>query len=130
HELVAGFLLSEGVIHSRADLGTIAHCGRPGDEGYGNVIDVSPAPGVTLDPESLRGNRRGTLTTAACGVCGRVTIEDLLERMGKLEDDARFDAGMIAHLTDRLREQQPAFARTGGLHAAAIVSAGGDFQVT
>ncbi|HEV8245110.1 MAG TPA: formate dehydrogenase accessory sulfurtransferase FdhD, partial [Polyangiaceae bacterium] len=130
HELVAGFLLSEGLIRSRADLGGIAHCGRPGEEGYGNVIEVTPAPGATLDPESMRGSRRGTLTTAACGVCGRVTIADLLERMGKLEDDARFDRTLIAHLTERLREQQPAFARTGGLHAAAIVSASGEFQVT
>ena len=46
HELVAGFLLAEGLIHSRDALGGISHCGRLGDEGAGNTIDVLPAPGV------------------------------------------------------------------------------------
>ncbi len=129
HELVAGFLLAEGLIRSRADLGTIAHCGRPGDEGYGNVIDVTPAPGVVLDFDTLRGARRGTLTTAACGVCGRTTIDDLVKRLAPLDEQVTLARSLIAGLGDELRARQPAFARTGGLHAAAVVDRQREFVV-
>ncbi len=129
HELVAGFLLSEGLIRSRDDLGGIAHCGRLGDEGYGNVIDVTPAAGTSLDIEQLRGARRGTLTTAACGVCGRTTIDDLAQRLGPVDDDSTFERALLGTLAEQLRSRQPAFARTGGLHAAAIIDRTGEFVV-
>ena len=48
HALAAGFLLSEGIIRSVDDLGTLSHCGRTDQEGYGNALDVLPAPGVQL----------------------------------------------------------------------------------
>ena len=73
HELAAGLLLSEGLIASRADLGTMSHCGRVDSEEYGNVLDVVGAPGVVLEvPES--GGRRLPMT-ASCGICGRQTRE-------------------------------------------------------
>ena len=45
--LAIGFLFAEGVVRSLADVGTVAHCGRPGEEGFGNVIDVTAGPGVS-----------------------------------------------------------------------------------
>jgi FdhD protein len=128
HELVAGFLLAEGLVRGRDDLGSVAHCGRPGDEGYGNVIDVSAAPGSVLDGDAGR-SRRGTLTTAACGVCGRTTIADLVARLGPPAAAARFDRALLLTLTDRLRAEQPNFARTGGLHAAAVADVRGNLLV-
>src|SRR4051812_12194634 len=35
HFLAAGFLHGEGIIRGLADLGRVAHCGRPTDPGYG-----------------------------------------------------------------------------------------------
>ena len=128
-ELALGFLHAEGVIRSIDDVGSVAHCGRPGEEGFGNVIDVLPGPGVVLAPERVEGTRRGTLTSAACGVCGRLTIEDLVGRCrpvgqnGMAEgrsDDARITAEALAHLIGSMREQQALFTRTGGVHAAAL----------
>ena len=83
--LAIGFLFAEGVVRSLADVGTVAHCGRPGEEGFGNVIDVTAGPGVSLDAGRLEGTRRGTLTTASCGICGRRSIDDLIERVGPSE---------------------------------------------
>jgi FdhD protein len=123
-ELALGFLFAEGVIASRDDVGSAAHCGVPGEEGHGNVIDVLPAPGRAFDLERTGAARRGTPTTAACGVCGRRSIDDLVARCGALADAARFARGALAGLADRLRAEQPGFARTGGLHAAGL--AGGD----
>jgi FdhD protein len=119
-ELTAGFLLAERLIRSQSELGSIVHCGRLGHEGYGNVIDVVPAPGVVLDVDALAGARRGTLTTAACGVCGRRMVEDLVENLAPPAPSAPFEPGFIRRLPDELRRKQPNFERTGGLHAAGI----------
>lgn len=116
HELVAGFLLAEGLIRSRADLGGIAHCGRP--ESVGNSIDVLPGPGTAFDLDSVE-RRRGTLVSSACGVCGRKLIDDLLKDRTPPRP-ATFERGFIAGLTEALRSRQPSFDRTGGLHAAGI----------
>jgi FdhD protein len=120
HELVAGFLLAEGLIRSRADLGTVTHCGHLGAEGFGNTIDALPAPGSVLDIEALGHTRRGTLTTSSCGMCGRTMISDLLTRLTPAPPCAPFSRSFIATLTSALRTKQPAFERTGGLHAAGI----------
>jgi len=122
-ELALGFLHAEGVIRALDDVGSVAHCGRPGDEGFGNVIDVLPGAGVVLAPERVAGTRRGTLTTAACGVCGRLTIEDLIARCAPVADDARIEATALARFIRSMRDRQALFARTGGVHAAALFAA-------
>src|SRR5437660_4372776 len=107
-ELAIGFLFAEGVIASRADVGSVSHCGRPDQEGYGNTIDVVPGAGVSLDIEKLSLTRRGTLTTAACGVCGRRSVDDVIARCAPLPV-ARGAIAPAAILTavEELRSRQP-----------------------
>ena len=121
-QLAAGFLFAEGIVRSVDDLGTISHCGRVGDEGYGNVLDVIPAPGVKLDLERVQATRRGTLTTAACGVCGRRSVDDLLALVPELPVWERVPRELVVRAPDLLRAAQLTFARTGGTHAAAILA--------
>ncbi len=125
HALAAGFLLAEGIIRSVDDLGTLSHCGRTDQEGYGNALDVLPAPGVQLVWERVTASRRGTLTSAACGVCGRERIDDLLARIEPLGEMPPVDAALVASGPDRLRAAQQAFDRTGGTHAAMVLAADG-----
>ena len=73
--------------------------------------------------------KRGTLSSASCGVCGRDDIEDLVERLGPLNVDTRYARSVLSNVMQRLPEHQPSFARTGGLHAAALVSAQGQFLI-
>jgi FdhD protein len=120
-ELAVGFLFAEGVIGSRDDVGRVAHCGRPDQEGYGNTIDVAPGPGVSLDIDRVAATRRGTLTTSACGMCGRRSVDDVLERCPRLSPGPQFAVQPIAEAMEKLRTMQPNFARTGGIHAAAIL---------
>lgn len=123
--LAVGFLFAEGIIGALEDLGGVAHCGRLGDDGYGNTLDVLLAPGVALAPALLEGTRRGTLTTASCGVCGRRSIDDLLARVGALETDLTIDRALLASAPGLLAHHQPRFARTGGVHAAAAITSEG-----
>ncbi len=124
--LAVGFLFAEGIVRSAADLGTVAHCGRPGDEGYGNVIDVTPAAGARLPLERADAARRGTLTTAACGVCGRRQIDDLLARVPTLTvAPGVVSAKLLLEAPGRLAALQQNFSRTGGVHAAVALAPDG-----
>ncbi len=125
-ELALGFLLAEGIIAGGADVGAAAHCGRPGEEGYGNVIDVRSAAGTHIDPERILEGRRWVEGTSACGVCGRRSIDGLLARARPADPAARVAPELVARAVAALRGIQPVFAATGGLHAAALVSAAGE----
>jgi FdhD protein len=124
-DLVLGFLYAEGIISSAADIGSIAHCGRPGQEGYGNVVEVTPAPGTALAYERVQAARRGTLTTSACGVCGRRTVEDLMASCERLADGPSLPPERVALAVEGLCEAQGVFARTGGTHGSAAYDACG-----
>jgi FdhD protein len=131
-ELAAGFLVSEAVIRSPADITEIklcdgTSCGHAGHAGMGNIADVTLTPGVAVTP----GARRGFLTTSACGICGKTSIEDIcvLPHAPLAADTARFAPDLLAALPGRLRDAQRVFSRTGGLHAAALFTAGGELIV-
>ncbi len=128
-ELAAGFLVSEAVIRSPADIAEIklcdgTACGHADHDGMGNIADVTLTPGVTVPP----GARRNFLTTSACGICGKTSIEDIcvLPHAPLAADTAQFAPDMLAVLPDRLREAQRVFSRTGGLHAAGLFRADGE----
>jgi FdhD protein len=132
-ELAAGFLASEAIIRSPADIAEIklcdgtacGHADNGADHtGMGNIADVTLARGVIVTP----GARRSFLTTSACGICGKTSVEDIcvLPHAPLAADTTRFAPDMLATLPDRLRDAQRVFSRTGGLHAAGLFTAGGE----
>ena len=130
-ELVLGFLFAEGIIRSADDVLALAPCGRTGDEGRENTLEVTLAPGIVLPGDDGPFARRGTITTSACGVCGRRSIDDLLTRFTPLEDGVEtLSHATLARVAAGLRERQPIFARTGGCHAAALTRFSGEHVVT
>jgi FdhD protein len=125
-ELALGFLYAEGVIGSIDDVGSAAHCGRIGEEGFGNVIDVLPAPGTALAPERIMGARRGTVVSSSCGVCGRLSVDDLAARCQRIEDGSTLEVATLLQIVAALRPDQRIFARTGGVHAAGLFDLAGN----
>jgi FdhD protein len=84
------------------------------------------------DPRGVAGARvvkRGTLSSASCGVCGRDDVDELVARLKPVAADTRFERSVLAGAMQRLPEHQPSFARTGGLHAAALITQQGEFSV-
>ena len=131
-ELAAGFLAGEAVIRSAADINEIklcdgTSCGHHDHDQMGNIADVTLAPGITVAAAA----RRSFMTTSACGICGKTSIQDICALPEKaLDADAtRFAPAVLAALPDQLREAQRAFSRTGGLHAAALFTAEGKLLV-
>ncbi len=115
-ELTLGFLAAEGVVRCRDDVAglreTAAACADQPD-----TVEVTLAPGVTLDWTRLE---RHFAATAACGLCGRAHLEALRAGLTPQPLGRRIDAAALAALPERLRRDQIAFAATGGLHAAAL----------
>src|SRR4029077_16888341 len=72
---------------------------------------------------------RNLYASSSCGVCGKATIENALACAPPIRDPARFDAVLFPPLPERLAAAQPGFARTGGLHAAALFDRNGTLLV-
>lgn len=122
-ELVLGFLLTERIVAGPSDVVAVRHCSLARDpEVADNVVRATLAPGVSVDLEALR---RNLYASASCGVCGKASIESVMETAPPLEDDASFPRDFFAALPRRLREGQAVFEETGGLHAAALFSSDG-----
>ncbi len=75
---------------------------------------------VDLDLDRAAFAGRGLLSSAACGVCGRVAIADLELRAQEVSADTAIAHGVIATLPELLRGAQSVFASTGGLHGAGL----------
>jgi FdhD protein len=120
-DLALGFLFAEGILAGAADVSSVSHCGRPGDEGWGNVVDVRSAAGMHLDPERLLDGHRVAPISSACGVCGRRAIEGLAARIRPVAPERRVDPALLVAAVAAISRSQPAFVRTGGLHAAVLV---------
>ncbi|HEY5018315.1 MAG TPA: formate dehydrogenase accessory sulfurtransferase FdhD [Streptosporangiaceae bacterium] len=133
-ELAAGFLVGEAIVAATDDIAgmkicdgtTCGHLDHTDGE-IGNVVDVALAPGVTVSPAA----RRSFLTTSACGVCGKTSIDDIcvLPKAPLDADTTVFSPAVIASMPDRLREAQRVFSSTGGLHAAGLFTASGELLV-
>lgn len=124
-DLALGFLFAEGIVAGPEDVGAATHCGRPGDEGYGNVLDVRSAGGVTIDPDRILEGKRFLPVGSACGVCGRRSIDQVLLRVPKVAPGAPVPRALVRAAMEALHRSQPVFARTGGLHGALAVDRGG-----
>ena len=112
-EMVLGFLFAEGLISQASDAEVRI-------EPRGNLARVRLRSGRCA-PSLARATRRGTITTSACGVCGRTSVQDLIARVGHARDAAPISAAVIARAPRILRGAQPSFGKTGGLHAAAAL---------
>ena len=124
-ELAAGFALTEGVVETPEGIGTIRHCEDAPGAGK-NVVDIGLAPGVRFDSERLR---RSLMASAACGLCGRASLEALASQARPSGSRVRVTRPLLADLPRRLAEAQGVFRRTGALHAAALFTADGTLLV-
>ena len=113
-ELALGFLYGEGLIDGPRGAGLT-------DDLANNVVEV--AGPLTGDP----GTRR-FYTTSSCGVCGKGALEEVAVHSAPVRDGPVLRRELAAALPARL--EQPAFVRTGGVHATGLFTAGGELLVS
>jgi FdhD protein len=120
-DLVAGFLVSEGVVWRRDQIASIAYGPGVGADGRASydVVEVTLAPGVPPPHPSVE---RNVYTSSSCGICGTASIEAVTRtsRFDVAGDDACVALGQLLALPELLREGQRVFDRTGGVHAAGL----------
>src|SRR5262245_54051845 len=79
-ELAAGFLMSEQILASSTEVAAMRYCPDHDGRETSNVLNVwLNGEAVTRAQHALAGRRHVT-ANSACGVCGRRSIDDLLDR--------------------------------------------------
>jgi FdhD protein len=132
-ELAAGFLFGEGVITGGGQVDSIRHepCSEAtspetlaaGQVGGGDRVLVTLHDGA--DVAGVERAQRHFRATAACGVCGKESLDDLDQALPAIE--ARdCPTQLLASLPDRMRPHQPLFDATGGIHAAGLFTLKGE----
>ena len=115
-DLIAGFLLTEGIIRRREDIVEIAPCPHPNAERPGNIVNVTLAQEVEVDFAQLR---RHLVASSSCGVCSKASIAAVRRTFPAISSALRVPASVLHALPARLRAAQETFDQTGGLHASA-----------
>src|SRR5205814_8730438 len=113
-ELAAGFLLTEGLITSRAQITKIEP--NPRNQS-GNVLGVFLAPEVAIDFARLT---RHVFASSSCGLCGKATIQAVHQHFKPVKSKWTVSGKVLLDLPSQLRDAQETFGRTGGLHAAGV----------
>jgi FdhD protein len=154
-ELAAGFLVTEGLVHTAGDLVDIRHClhcslsvregsGRRrevNEAGPGGGVsrtrpELSPSEGNAIDvrlrkPESLDLKKltRHVFTSSSCGICSKASIEAVRQQFAPVEDSCTVEPQVLLELPHALAPAQETFKRTGGLHACALFDLTGKLLV-
>lgn len=124
-ELVAGFLYGEGLIDALEDLTEVRD---PSATGVENRAEFRLRPDLDL---AARRSARSFPATSACGLCGKTAIEQVFVRGIPVLDrkTPRVARSVLEALPERMRRAQRGFAKTGGLHAAALFGSAGELVV-
>ncbi|GHF30035.1 FdhD protein [Deinococcus metalli] len=117
-ELLLGWLVAEGLLPTGFTL---------------NDDPENPNVWHLHSPEHARlaAGARLAVSSSACGVCGSGSVEQLLARAAPPTWTALpIPVRVLTGLPTSLRERQPGFGATGGLHGAALVVPGGQLVCT
>ncbi len=129
-DLVAGFLLAEGILCRPEHLVAMRYClgtDEDGNQTY-NVIEVQLGFGAV--PPDLSA-ARNVVTSSACGICGTNSIDEVRKKsFFTLEPDAgQVELPVLLSMPEILRESQKLFSQTGGVHAAGLFSTAGELLI-
>ena len=118
-DLVAGFLVSEGIIWSPEQLVSLRFCAGEDADGMQtfNVVEAQLRPDV-VRPET----GRNVFTSSSCGICGTDSIDAVRKssHYSPAHDQLTVPVETLAALPDALRSAQEVFEVTGGVHAAGL----------
>ncbi len=124
-ELAAGFLFSEGIVTGRHHIEALEPCVDPMAYDPDNVLFVRLTAEAQQNRAQISQAKRDFTAVAACGLCGKARLEDIYQRLPEIVPmDCSLD--LLRQLPERMRVSQELFARTGGIHAAALFDRDGE----
>ena len=113
-DLALGFLFSEGIISGACEVERIE------TNDSLNIVDVVLPGNRASEVPKLLEQRRSVVMNASCGLCGRPTLESAGLDGRALTASWAVAVETVSSLPVCLRQAQPTFAETGGLHAAGL----------
>ena len=122
-ELVTGFVFTEGLIESLADLQECLIRVATREEGE-RVIEAR----VTTKAKAF-GNAIGTgkrISYSSCGICGKDNYYDLKRGLKRVKSRIRFSMEVLLRLPEVMSKRQPVYKMTGGAHAAVLFDGDGN----
>jgi FdhD protein len=121
-ELALGFLYTEGIVQSLAEVITVHFCGTGTDPMLPpNVVDVM----LTETALALRGRRHLEVSYSSCGLCAKEAVSEICRKVPKVASPLTVPAEALLSLMGRLQEAQTIYRDTGGTHAVALASPDG-----
>ncbi|MCG3118943.1 MAG: Sulfur carrier protein FdhD [bacterium] len=137
HDLARGFLLTEGILQQQTANGKkhIASCGEQiaidhaRDELGLEIPNVVNCRMLEISPAEISGWQRHIFASSSCGICGRASIDRVRVKASPANGHWLLPFTVLQTLPEKLQSSQTTFFRTGGLHAAALFSAGGEIIV-
>jgi FdhD protein len=131
-DLALGLLYGEGMFASIEAVEEVVEAPAPSDGGP-DAVAIRWRAGLPRagGRENRPGPERRLISNASCGVCGKVSAEDLRVETLRASDrgERKLDPALIPVLEGRMRASQDLFGRTGGSHAAAIFDHEGNLLV-
>ena len=124
NELAVGFLRTEGLLDGQEVLRTTA-----GDPATLSQPDDTIVVRLSRPFDDSAVAERHFVATASCGICGKASIDEVVLRTDPLPPGPVVSRAVVLALPNLLRAAQRAFDETGGLHAAALFTAGGELIV-
>lgn len=129
-ELAAGLLYAEGIVEWRADLLNLEESAAgeaPGSRVIARIVARDgDAPAGSAIPSA-----RPFLSTAACGLCGKASVDAVFASgFPPLPDGPLVPLSLLLDLPRRMAPAQELFAATGGIHAAALFDSRGELRLS
>ncbi len=126
YELALGFLFTEGIINSYADVLSFQFLGTSTNtETTQQSIVIELHPQLMVDLEKLN---RHFYTTSSCGVCGKTSIDQALNHACFVLTNGypQIATSVLYNLPQKLQQTQTDFGKTGGIHACLLCNTNGD----
>ena len=129
-DLIRGFLFNERIIENMNEIDSIQHIGDPvGDYNLYNTIEATINKTDNLDIGKLK---RNFVTNSSCGVCGKTSLDSIeVLKNDKLDlSFPKIKEDIILKSPSLLMNEQSEFAKTGGIHASALIDEAGNVITT
>ena len=129
-DLIRGFLFNERIIENMNEIDSVQHIGDPvGDYNLHNTIEATINKTDNLDIGKLK---RNFVTNSSCGVCGKTSLDSIeVLKNDKLDlSFPKIKEDIILKSPSLLMNEQSEFAKTGGIHASALIDETGNVIAT
>jgi FdhD protein len=114
--MALGFLYSEGVIDSMAEVSVLKQC-----DDDPNTIRVR----LTGEIPRIADEGRNLLIVSSCGACGSEGLEERIKALPVVGNTLKIESRLLRSVNDALSQRQSLFEACGGTHAAAVFDESG-----